>query len=504
QPTLAPLVTGNPGPAGELGELRVGHLLVELRDATPGVEQPLLVAAVDFSAGLELLVDPATGQMSPTVSALSPSDVTVSILDNLVQTDEAALQFILPLLLSNALPTLGASLGSFPIPTFLEMELNPVEISKNGQFMSIFANLAVPLLTNGGMEDTLDLPSDGLSWEGDAFTIVLTENGIEPHADTAMLRFDGTEPSGAGAGPDAEVAQEVGLGAFAAQIATGRAVLQATAFFNRIDAGPMTDTQFEVAIDALDGGGGVLASIGQTLSTDADPLSWELQLTPLLLPAGTASARVLLIASEDVLDDALAPEFDGHYVDNVRARVLQPLEIENADMENGGDVFDDGSGWETDSFSIVGAENGITPSGGSSMLRFDATMGAVAGSETSAIVTQVIGVSDYLGVIASGTATVYASASFNRVAGGAGTDTQFSIIVQALDSGGGALATTFAPYFTDADPGTWELHQASRPLPAATASVKVFLAAIENVTNDLSSPEFDGHYVDEFQLWIEP
>jgi hypothetical protein len=213
---------------------------------------------------------------------------------------------------------------------------------------------------------------------------------------------------------------------------------------------------------------------------------------------------VLLIASEDVLDDALAPEFDGHYVDNVRARVLQPLEIENADMENGGDVFDDGSGWETDSFSIVGAENGITPSGGSSMLRFDATMGAVAGSETSAIVTQIIGVSDYLGVIASGTATVYASVSFNRVAGGAGTDTQFSIIVQALDSGGGALATTFAPYFTDADPGTWELHQASRPLPAATASVKVFLAAIENVTNDLSSPEFDGHYVDEFQLWIEP
>jgi hypothetical protein len=248
----------------------------------------------------------------------------------------------------------------------------------------------------------------------------------------------------------------------------------------------------------------VLASIGQTLSTDADPASWELQLAPLLLPLGTASARVLLIASEDVIDDTVAPEFDGHYVDNARARVIPPLAIKNADMEDSGDVFDDGSGWETDSFSIVGAENGITPSGGSSMLRFDATMGAAAGSDTGAVASQIIDATDYFGVIAPGTATVHASALFNRVAGGAGTDTQFSIIVQQLDSSGGSSATAFSPYFTDADPGTWELHQASLVLPASTVSVKVLLVAVENVTNDVISPEFDGHYVDEFQLWIEP
>lgn len=138
------------------------------------------------------------------------------------------------------------------------------------------------------------------------------------------------------------------------------------------------------------------------------------------------------------------------------------------------------------------------------MLRFDTTMGAVAGSETSAVATQIIDVRGYSGLIASGTATAYASSLFNRVAGGAGTDTQFTIIVQALDAGGGALATAFVPFFSDADPGSWELNEASLVLPTATASVKVFLGAVENVTNDVVSPEFEGHYADEVEVWIEP
>jgi|GEM_PF-2896065 len=504
RPTLAPLLTGNAGPGGELGELRMGQLLIELRDATPGVEQPLLVAAVDFAAGFELLVDPATGQLAPTVSSLDPGDVTVAILDNLVQTDEATLQAVLPLLLAQALPSLGASLGSFPIPTFLDLELDPVEVSKSGQFMSIFANLAVPLLSNGGMENTLDLPSDGLDWEGDLFAVVSAENGIEPQAGAAMLRFDGTEPTGAGAGPDAEVFQQVDLSAFAAQIASGQAVFQATAFFNRIDAGPNTDTQFEVAIDALDGGGGVLASIDQTLSTDADPASWELELTPLLLPVGTASARVYLIATEDILDDASAPEFDGHYVDHARATVLAPLSVQNADMEDTGDVFDDGTGWETDAFSIVAAENGITPLGGGSMLRFDATMGAVAGSDPSAIASQNIALGNYRGLVSAGGATLHVSASFNRVAGDANTDTQFTIIVQAFNAGGAAVDGVLTLFYSDADPGSWESHAASLVLPATTTNINLVLAAVENVSNDVVSPEFDGHYADEVSVWIEP
>jgi hypothetical protein len=504
RPTLAPVLTGNAGPSGELGELRLAQLLVKLVDPTPGADVPLLVAAVDFRAGLELLIDDATGQLAPTISGLDVEDITVSIIDNLVQTDEATLRASLPDLLTIALPSLGSSLGGFPVPSFLNFQLAPVEISRLGQFMSIFANLEVPLLSNGNMEELLDGPADGLDWEGDLFTIVPTDAGVDPLEGSAMLRFDATSSSGATGLPDAEVEQEVDLAAYAGQIATGKAVFQVTAFFNRVDAGPNTDTEFQVALDALDGGSAVLASAGQALSTDADPSSWEENLAALTLPPATARVRVTLVASEDVLDDLVSPEFDGHYADNARAHVLAALVAANADMEDVADVFDDGLAWEQDAFSIVGAENGITPHGGSSMLRFDATEGALPGSQAAATVQQTVDVTEYAKLIATGNATFHASAFLNRVAGDAGTDTQFSIILLALDGGGTLLASAFVPFFSDADPGTWEQHQASVALPALTASVRVLVSGVENVENDLVLPELDGHYADDVSTWIAP
>lgn len=503
-PTLAPLLTGNPGPAGELAELRMGQLELELRDATPGVERPLLVVAIDFRAGLELLVDDATDQLAPTLTGLDPQDVNITFIDNLVQTDEATLKAALPTLLSVALPQLGSSLGSFPIPSFLDLELDPVEISRAGQFMSIFADLTVPLLGNGNMETVADGPADGLDWEGDAFTIVAAENGVTPQNGAAMLRFDGTAPGGASAGPDAIVSQEVDLAAHAAEIATGHASFQATAFFNRVDAGPDTDNEFQIVLEALDGGGLVVASAGRILASDGDPAGWQDHVTGLLLPAGTARVRVSLVASENVLDDTVSPEFDGHYADNARARMLPPLVVDNGDMENAADGLGDGVGWENDLFSIVGAENGVSPHGGSSMLRFDATNGTSASTQGAANVLQTVDVSEYAKLIQTGTATINASAFFDRVDLDAQTDTQFFLVLAAQDAGGGNLDQIFTPIFTDADVGTWENHQTSLVLPAATVQVQLQLLAFENVANDSVAPEFDGHYADDVSIWITP
>jgi len=504
EPTLAPVLTGNSGPGGELAELRVGHLKLELRDATPGVTQPLLVAAIDFRAGLELLVDDATDQLAPTITSISPADVTVSIIDNLVQTDEATLQASLPLLLQVALPALGSSLGGFPVPSFLDLELDPVEISRNGEFMSIFADLRVPLLSNGNMEDPLDGPADGFGWEGDLFTIVTTENAITPINGTAMLRFDATTPAGAAAGPDAEVSQVVDLSTFAAQIATGQAAFQATAFFNRIDAGVNTDGEFQLILEALDSGNSVIGSASSLLSSDGDPETWENQITGLLLPAATTSARVTLLASEDVLDDAVAPEFDGHYVDNARALLLPALVAQNADMEDASDAHDDGTGWETDVFTIVGAENGVTPHGGSSMLRFDVTTPTVANAEFAAAVDQVVDVTEYASLIATGNASFNISAFFNRVDLDPETDTMVGLLLSAQDAAGTALDGIFLPLLSDADVATWEPHLVSLVMPAQTTQVRIQLNALENVFNDLVSPEFDGHYVDDVEVWISP
>lgn len=504
RPTLAPVLTGNPGPAGEIAELRVGHLVLELRDPTPGVERPLLAIAIDFRAGLELLIDDATGQLAPTVASVDPADVTVSILDNLVQTDEATLQSVLPTLLTVALPQLGSSLGSFPIPSFLDLELKPVEISRSGQFMSIFADLLVPLLSNGNMEELADAPADGLDWEGDPFTIVPAENGVLPLNGASMLRFDATTPGGAAVGTEALVSQEVDLAAWGAEIATGDAIFQATSFFNRVDVGPDTDTDFQVVVEALDAGGAVLASSARLLSSDADPASWEDQIAGLRLPAGTARARVSLVANENVADDASAPELDGHYADNARARMLPLLVVANADMEDPSDLLGDGTGWEGDAFAIVGSENGIVPRGGSSMIRFDATDGLDPSPAGGANLINDVDLSEYANLVNSGTTTAHVSAFFNRVDFDAETDNQFFIIIQALDAGGANLDSIFTGILTDADPGSWESHQTSLTLPAGTITLRAQLLALENVVNDTVAPEFDGHYADDVHVWLEP
>ncbi|MEE2674998.1 MAG: hypothetical protein VX466_14445 [Myxococcota bacterium] len=500
RPTLAPVVTGNSGPGGELAELRIGHLILEIHDATPGVTQPLLALAIDFRAGLELLVDNASDQLAPTLTSIAPADVTISIIDNLVQTDEATLQAVLPVLLQVALPALGSSLGGFPVPSFLDLELDPVEISRNGNFMSIFADLRVPLLANGNMEDTLDGPADGLDWEGDLFTIVPAENGVNPINGIGMLRFDGTTPSGAAAGVDAEVSQLIDLSASAAQIATGLATLQTTTFFNRVDAGVNTDTEFQVIIEALDAGSLVIGSAAQLLLTDSDPTTWENQIAGLLLPAATASVRVTLLASENVLDDTVSPEFDGHYVDNARAHLLPPLPLANSDMEDLGDTNSDGNAWEVDPFTIVGAENGITPNGGSSMMRFDET-GAV---HWAASVEQAVDVTEYAGLIATGGASIHVRGVFNRVDLDPETDNLFGLRLTAQDAAGSTLDSSVTTLSSDGDVGTWEQLQTDLAMPVGTTQVLLRLGAFETVFADPVPPEFDGHYIDDVEIWISP
>ena len=40
-----------------------------------------------------------------------------------------------------ALPSLADSLGSFPLPTFLGLQLLGVEVERQGQFLSLFLDL---------------------------------------------------------------------------------------------------------------------------------------------------------------------------------------------------------------------------------------------------------------------------------------------------------------------------------------------------------------------------
>jgi hypothetical protein len=98
--------------------------------------------AIDFSAGLDIAFDDATSALQFSVRSVSASNIAVAVAQNPLVIPVASLQSALPPVLEPVLPTLGAGLGAFPLPAFLGLQLESVEFSRTGQFLTLYANLA--------------------------------------------------------------------------------------------------------------------------------------------------------------------------------------------------------------------------------------------------------------------------------------------------------------------------------------------------------------------------
>jgi hypothetical protein len=96
---------------------------------------------VDFRAGLDFTFDDETSELVPTIGTVAAGDIEVDIVNNTVMTNADQLALILEFLLPAVLPSLGASLGSFPLPQFLGLDLHGVSVEQNGEFVSLFADL---------------------------------------------------------------------------------------------------------------------------------------------------------------------------------------------------------------------------------------------------------------------------------------------------------------------------------------------------------------------------
>ncbi len=137
-PTLAPIVTGNPGPGGELTELRVAQVLIEF--AEPG--GPVwLGAALDARLGMNLDFLPDGSGLGVTLSEPSTADMSLVILDNPLGTNATQLEGALPALIRPMIPQLAGGLAGFPLPQFFGLVLDGVEVSQTGQFGSLYAKL---------------------------------------------------------------------------------------------------------------------------------------------------------------------------------------------------------------------------------------------------------------------------------------------------------------------------------------------------------------------------
>jgi len=139
RPTLAPAVTGQPGPGGELAELKIAQVLASIvRDDGSG--EVALVGAFDVKLGMDL--EFMSSALSVVLSPPATGDITIAIIDNPLGVVEGPLETtILPPLVGSLLPDLASGLSGFPIPSFLDLELQGVEVSRNGQFLSLFTNL---------------------------------------------------------------------------------------------------------------------------------------------------------------------------------------------------------------------------------------------------------------------------------------------------------------------------------------------------------------------------
>jgi hypothetical protein len=139
RPTLAPIMVATPGPNGELARLKIAHLLISVVQ-NDGSNAIALQGAVDVEIGLNFQF--AAGQLNFLLSTPTPDDITVAVILNPLGVNIFTLENqILPPVIAELVPDLAGSLASFPLPEFLGLQLQGVEVVRSGEFMSLFVNL---------------------------------------------------------------------------------------------------------------------------------------------------------------------------------------------------------------------------------------------------------------------------------------------------------------------------------------------------------------------------
>jgi hypothetical protein len=138
-PSLAPLITGGPGPNGELTDLRVAQVMIDM--VGPGGVL-YLSGAFDARLGLGLDFLPDGSGLGVLITPPAVEDTSLVIVYNPLGTNAAALEAALPALIRPMIPDLAGALSGFALPEFFGMRLQGVEVSHSGQFLSLFANLA--------------------------------------------------------------------------------------------------------------------------------------------------------------------------------------------------------------------------------------------------------------------------------------------------------------------------------------------------------------------------
>jgi hypothetical protein len=188
-------------------------------------------------------------------------------------------------------------------------------------------------LSNGGFEMGLTIPSGRPSgfgyWEGDQSEILSTSDGIVPYEGTGMLHFISSD--GGAYWNSCDVWQLLDMTPFEIAINSGWAVASLSAYFNRVLGDSQTDTAFAIVIAAFAGStsgwvgrfdsGDYLACTTAELFSDGCPSTWQPLSVDLPIPGGTKFLAIDIAPVENIFNDAVPPEFDGHFADAVSVEI---------------------------------------------------------------------------------------------------------------------------------------------------------------------------------------
>lgn len=139
EPAMAPFLTGNPGPGGEMVELGLPFLLMKI--VNPADEKLWLTVAIDTRFGLDLAYDRVTAALTPVVNPPPVGATVARVVQNEIGTNETGVEITLPLLFPAFFSAFGDAFGTFPLPTFFGLQLDVVEIEAAGGLFNLYANL---------------------------------------------------------------------------------------------------------------------------------------------------------------------------------------------------------------------------------------------------------------------------------------------------------------------------------------------------------------------------
>jgi hypothetical protein len=141
-PTVAPFITEAAGPNGEPAELMLANLKIDFVENKAGVgEVSWLTLAVDAPLGFDLAYDAEAGQLAPTITAPPVDAISARVVGNAVGTDESHVEEIFPGLFPTFVGAVGDVFAGFPLPSFLGLKLNVLEVARHGNYFVLYSTL---------------------------------------------------------------------------------------------------------------------------------------------------------------------------------------------------------------------------------------------------------------------------------------------------------------------------------------------------------------------------